>query len=193
MSLVSSVASTVSATNVERTVARPPSDAWLRTLVAERLGVRERELARDVSLASDLAADSLDFADLAAAMEADIGIAVPSPLLARVRTYGDLLDLADALVQERGRRAREGVALLRTRLTSVRNAAVAVLERVFWLEPYAVEILLEDAERAGEGTHLEVEVDAGTPSSVLSRVRARLARLERRGIAVDVRRGRRAA
>ncbi|HXJ35206.1 MAG TPA: phosphopantetheine-binding protein [Candidatus Eisenbacteria bacterium] len=169
-------------------VATAASDTWLRTLVADRLGIDEEAVSPAVSLRDDLAADSLDFADLAAAMEADLGITVPVALLARVRTYGDLLLVAETLVTERARRARDGVALLRARLSSPSRAPAAVLERVFWLDPYAVEVLAEDAERAEPGTRLEVMVALSTPAAVIARIRARLARVERRGVAVDIRR-----
>ena len=168
------------------------SDTWLRELVADRLGLAATDLGRHVSLRDDLAVDSLDLVDLAAAMGADLGIAVPSTLLQQVRTYGDLSELARGLVRERARRAREGVALLRTRLWTPRGEP-ATTERVFWLDPYAIEIVLDDALHARTGARLEVVVDAATPSTIVTRVRARLARLQRRGIVVDVRRARRAA
>jgi acyl carrier protein len=164
----------------------------LRSLVADRLGVGESELTSYVSLRGDLAADSLDFADLAVALEEEVGIRVPLALLERVHTYGDLALLAETLVEERARRAREGVALLRTRFSSGKTSAAAT-ERVFWLDPYAIEILLDDAANAPAGAQLEVLVDPATPQSVLARVRSRLTTLTRRGIAVDVRRDRRAA
>jgi len=167
------------------------SEAWLLALVTDRLGVARAELARNVSLRDDLAADSLDFADLAAAMEADLGLAVPPALLERAQTIADLSEITDALVHERARRAREGVALLRARQWS--PGARTTIERVFWSDPYAVEILLDDAVHARKGSRLEIVVDAETPSTILARVRSRLAPLRRRGIGVDVRRAPRAA
>jgi acyl carrier protein len=169
----------------------PGSEPWLRALVADRLGVAEADLAFHVSLTDDLAADSLDLADLAAAIEMDLGIPVPAAFLRRVHTYGDLADLAGALVRERVRRARDGRALLHTRLSS--PVAGAATERVFWLDPYAIEILLDDAEHALAGTRLDVLVDPATPPAVLARLRERLSSLERRGIAVRVHRDPRAA
>src|SRR5215475_9077220 len=74
-------------------VALPAPDAWLRALVADCLAVDAAHLEPAVSLRDDLAADSLDFADIAVALEHDIGIVVPPSLLARVRTYGDLVAL----------------------------------------------------------------------------------------------------
>jgi hypothetical protein len=96
-------------------------------------------------------------------------------------------------IEHRARRAREGVAVLRTRLSATTPSGPVVVERVFWLDPFALEVVVEDGERAVAGTRLEVQVDPATPASVIARVRARLARLQRRGISVDVRRARRAA
>lgn len=81
---------------------------------------------------------------------------------------------------------------MRTRTWNTRTAGGPVTERVFWLDPYAVEILIDDASHSPAGTYLEVVIDPATPAEVVARVRGRLEQLERRGIAVDVRRGRRA-
>jgi len=96
-------------------------------------------------------------------------------------------------IAEDARRAREGVALLWSRVTRPAVDGAATIERVFWLDPQAVESVLEDARGSGAGTRLEVQVDPTTPASVVARVRARFGELQRRGFAVDVRRGRRAA
>ena len=98
-----------------------------------------------------------------------------------------------ASLAEDARRAREGVALLWSRVTRPAADGSATIERVFWLDPHAVESVLEDARGSGAGTRLEVQVDPTTPPSVVARVRGRFGWLQRRGIAVDVRRGRRAA
>jgi len=90
----------------------------------------------------------------------------------------------------RARRAREGVALIRTKLSSLTPTGPVTVERVFWLDPLAVEIVLEDARWSGEGTRLEIQIDPGTPPEIVARIRGRLAELHRRGIAFDVRRGR---
>ena len=91
--------------------------------------------------------------------------------------------------EQLARRAREGVALLRTRLSiPTPTGPNTTIERVFWLDPYAVEIVLQDARHGRDGTRLEVHADPNTPASVVARVRGRLAKLQRRGISVDVRR-----
>jgi hypothetical protein len=98
-----------------------------------------------------------------------------------------------ATLAEDARRAREGVALLWSRVTRPAADGAGTIERVFWLDPRAVESVLEDTRGSGAGTRLEVQVDPTTPPSVVARVRGRFGALQRRGIAVDVRRGRRAA
>jgi hypothetical protein len=66
----------------------------------------------------------------------------------------------------------------------VRTAAgTPRLVRVGALSPYAVEVLADDALRAGPGAQLDVAVGGGAH---VEAVRARLAWLARRGIAVVV-------
>ena len=64
----------------------------VRRLVADHLGVGTEELTRDVSLADELAVDSLDLVELALALETEFGISVSEATLDDVRTYGELAD-----------------------------------------------------------------------------------------------------
>ena len=73
----------------------------VRRLAAEHLGVGVDELGSDVSLRDDLAADSLDLAELAVALEREFAIVVPEGVLDEVRTYGDLVHLAGRLSRRR--------------------------------------------------------------------------------------------
>jgi hypothetical protein len=61
------------------------------------------------------------------------------------------------------------------------------LGRVFMLDPYSVQVLIEDAQRAGRGMLLDVVLGRDTPASVTGDLRRRLAALERRGVDVRVR------
>jgi hypothetical protein len=61
------------------------------------------------------------------------------------------------------------------------------LGRVFVLDPYSVQVLIDDAQRAGRGTRLEVVLARHTPAIVIGGLRKRLAVLERRGVDVRVR------
>src|SRR5438034_11807429 len=74
----------------------------VRCLVADTLGVGIDELAPDVSLTDELAADSLDLVELAARLEAELGLVVPDRVVERLRTYGDLVRAAVAAAPERG-------------------------------------------------------------------------------------------
>src|SRR5207245_1512960 len=66
-------------------------ESRVRGIVAEHLGVGPEELRPDVSLADDLAVDSLDLIDLALALEAEWGVVLRRRALESVRTSGDLL------------------------------------------------------------------------------------------------------
>ncbi len=59
------------------------------------------------------------------------------------------------------------------------------------LTPYVVETIVDDARRAGRGARLRLEVTAG--ADMLDALLVQLARLERRGLRLDVRRRRRPA
>ena len=100
---------------------------------------------------------------------------------------------ADASLADDARRAREGVALPWSRVTRAARDGAATIERVFWLDPQAVESVIADARSSGAGARLEVQVDPTTPAAILARVRGRFGELQRRGIVVEVRRGRHAA
>src|SRR5262245_1294184 len=74
----------------------------IRRVVADTLGVGGEDLAAEVSLVDDLAADSLDLVEIAVALEAELGIAVPERILECVRTYGDLVDATVTLARGLG-------------------------------------------------------------------------------------------
>ena len=65
------------------------------------------------------------------------------------------------------------------------------LGRVFRLDPYTLQVLIDDAQRSGRGARLDVVVARSTPTFVIAAVRRRLAPLTRRGIDVRVRSERR--
>src|SRR5262245_27461372 len=82
-----------------------PLEPRVRRLVADRLGVDPSDLTADVSLTDDLAADSLDLVELAAGMEEELGVCVPESMMDELRTYGELVAVAQARTRER--RAQE--------------------------------------------------------------------------------------
>ena len=80
----------------------------VRRVVADRLGVSLEELAPDVSLIDDLAADSLDLVELAVEIERQFGITMPESLIDEIRTYGDVVDTVQRL--SRAQRDAEAAA-----------------------------------------------------------------------------------
>ena len=167
-------------------------EARVRCLVADLLGVGIGQLAPDVSLTDDLAADSIDLVELAIALEAEFGIVVPERILDRVRTYGDLLDATLTLILQRLEaepRGAETPPLIWARVLPRVGKRGGSLERVGRLTPYVAETITEDALWAGAGAQLEVTVAADTPAADVARVRDQFGRLGPRGVRVDVRCG----
>jgi len=64
----------------------------MQQLVAEQLGVDTEQLAPEVSLTDDLAADSLDLLELALVLESEFTVALPQRRVGQIRTYRDLVD-----------------------------------------------------------------------------------------------------
>jgi acyl carrier protein len=167
----------------------------LRTLVADRLGVGEHELERHVSLRDDLAVDSLDLAEVAAAIEDTWNVTLPDRLLAQVRTYGELTQATLDLVFRRRRLTPRGgrrldALAVRARITSPGAGARATLERTELLTPYAVEAIAEDALRAGPGAELHLTLPATSDDASMHQVRERFAWLTERQIEVGIARAR---
>src|SRR5262249_2073071 len=134
---------------------QPPQDLepQVRSLVAEHLGVGSNELAPEVSLADDLAVDSLDLVELALVLEGELGIAVPETVVGGVRTCGRPVDAARALVRQRdggvaGPPAAEP-APVRVRLVPPPGRLAGDLERADVLTPYTAQTIAEDAVRSG--------------------------------------------
>src|SRR5439155_1121680 len=148
----------------------------VRCLVADTLGVGIDELAPDVSLTDELAADSLDLAELAARLEAELGLVVPERVLAHLRTYGDLVRAAIAAAPERGAAlARIDTPVpVRARLVSPHGE----LLRAELLTPYVTETIVDQALRAGREARLEITVAEDASDVQLAHGRCRRARSE---------------
>jgi acyl carrier protein len=150
----------------------------MQRLVADQLGVDAEELVPEVSLTDDLAADSLDLLEIALVVEAQFAIALPASRLDAIRTYRDLVDAVMMSTSS---------VPVKSRIVPAHDRSAGI-ERVGELTPYAVDVLLENALRAGRGARLEVTLPAATEDVGLTVVRHELARLERRGVVVLVRR-----
>ena len=162
----------------------------VRRAVVEHLGVGIEDLALEVSLTDDLAADSLDLLELALALEDDLGLEFPQAALDRIRTYGDLLETVFALT--RLRPSEDVVAAtpatlpyVWVRVLSPRCGAAGLL-RAEWLTPYTAETIAEDALRAGRGTRLEITVPSSLSDAAIVQLRADFAWLGEYGVQVGV-------
>lgn len=168
-----------------------PVEPQIRRVVAERVGVGQEELAPEVSLADDLAVDSLDMVELALALEDEFGITVPEQVLDEVRTYQHLvdrvLDLARAAADDSGEPPFVWARIAAPGRTD------GALERAGRLTPYAAETIGEDALRIGRGAQLEVTVPATTGGAGLARVAEEFSWLRDRGVRVRVTREEQAA
>ncbi len=163
----------------------------LRQLVADELGIDARDLGVDVSLADDLAADSLELVGLALEVESEFGISLPDPVLQGVRTYGDLLaaTLASCRRGHEPTPEEAGDVLVWARLVVPGSSANRRIERAGYLTPYEAEVVAADALHAGAGARLELTVPAEASDAQLARLERTFATLRPRGIEVAVARG----
>ncbi len=188
------------APEAQTTAARPripSSEGWLRSavesrmqqLVAEQLGVDVEEIVPEVSLMDDLAADSLDLLELGLVLESEFSIALSRRTFDHIRTYRDLVDAV--MVSFNGRRGHERLTsrplFVKARVVPASGEA-ASLERAGELTPYTMEVIAEEAARAGRGAQLEVTVPGSANDVDLAVIQEEFARLGRRGVDVRVRR-----
>jgi acyl carrier protein len=163
----------------------------VRRVVAEQLGVSVEELAADISLTDDLAADSLDLVELAIALENEMGIAIPESTIDEVRTFGDLLATVHGLIRQRRKaeaRAGKTAAPAPVWARVFSPCSSAEIHRAGWLTPYTAETIAQDALRAGRGARLEVAVPATLSDDGLAQLQDDFAWLGDRGVQVSVRR-----
>ena len=104
-----------------------------------------------------------------------------------MRTYGDLVALVRALLDHR--RPADGIApeFLWARVIPA-AAREGDLRRAGPFTPYARELILEDALRAGRGARLELTLPAATDDATLATVHEWFGRLVERGIELSIRR-----
>ena len=162
----------------------------VRRVVAEHLGVNAEDLARDISLTDDLAADSLDLLELALAIENDLGISIPESTLDAVRTFGELVGAVQGIAQrhrEAESRPDATPAAIWARVISSRPSG-GEIQHGGWLTPYTAETIAEDALRAGRGARLDVAVPATLSDDGLAQLQDEFAWLGDRGVQVNVHR-----
>jgi len=162
----------------------------IRRVVAEQLGLGLEDLSPCVSLADDLATDSLDLLELAVGLEEDFDIEIPESKIAGVRTYEELVDCVGNLHRLRGARAdlkneRKPVPVS-VRIVPAAGNGGGELWRVCALTSYNRQTIVEDAMYAGPGAHLEVSVPRAISDRVLRKLDDQLAGLRARNIQVSV-------
>lgn len=160
-----------------------PAEARLRAVVADTLGVDADALSPEVSLVDDLAADSLDLAEVVVRLETELGIAIADRVVERVRTYGELVRAALSAPRTAPALRSDLEAFpLRARLVSPHGEVL----RLESCTPYAAETIADEALAAGRGAYLELTLPAEATDAELARIHARFASLVDRGIAVHV-------
>ena len=154
-------------------------ESRVRRLVAEHLGVAEEELSPELSLVDDLAADSLDFAELAVAAEEELDLCIPE----------DVIDALMALARARLEHDAPRVPVV-VRVRRPSAGIESMLERTGLLTPYLTETLADDVLRSGPGASIEVLVPGLSDDQALQHVRNAFAWLSGRGVQVMVQRDR---
>jgi len=69
-----------------------PTEARVREIIINELGVESEKVTNDASFVEDLGADSLDTVELVMAFEEEFGIDIPDEDAERMRTVGDAID-----------------------------------------------------------------------------------------------------
>ena len=160
----------------------------IRRLVVEQLGVDAEELVPEGSLTDELAADSLDLAELVVVMESEFGIEVSPWRINGVRTYGDLVDAVFSCLDRHQPRPRliPPALLARSRIAPTAWEGGGSLERAEQLTPYALQLIQDDAARARPGARLELTLPTSAAVDDVTAIQNELARLGGRGIEVSV-------
>jgi acyl carrier protein len=69
-----------------------PTDARVKEIIINELGVEPEKVTNDASFVEDLGADSLDTVELVMAFEEEFGIDIPDEDAEQMRTVGDAID-----------------------------------------------------------------------------------------------------
>jgi acyl carrier protein len=68
------------------------SEAKIKEIIVEQLGVNADQVTREAKLIEDLGADSLDAVELVMAIEEEFGIEVPDEQAEKLQAVGDIID-----------------------------------------------------------------------------------------------------
>lgn len=152
----------------------------VRRVVSDVLGVDPALITPAVSLADDLAVDSLDLVELCTVLEDEFGVPLARGVPSWVRTYAQLVKFIDD--------ARPVLPPLMVVTVIPPDAGQPPqIARSEWMTPYGIESIREDAQRFGPGTTLDISLDAPDDDTIVGLQRS-FARLKNRGIRVQVHR-----
>jgi hypothetical protein len=162
----------------------------IRRVVVEHLGIGWEDLSSDVSLTEDLAADSLDLAELMVGLGMSSTSRFPTPCSARCTATPELVACVEALHRRRGAAAstegERALMFVAVQIVSPADRAIGDLWRVCWCTPYNVETIVEHALSAGPGARLEARVLSEVSDAGLQSLEDRLAGLRERHIEVSI-------
>jgi acyl carrier protein len=150
-------------------------DRPIHTLVAEQLGER----------------DGVDLIAIAHALEEEFGVALPREQLARLRSYGDLLQLLRNVLAGDGEQMSEdelAACFVRARVVASGADGRVSLVRVGWLTPDLVAAVADDVCHAPTGTGLMVLVPDDLTDGEIGILRQWLRGLVSPHVRVDVQR-----
>ena len=71
-------------------------EAQVKSIVAEQLGVKEKDVANDASFVDDLGADSLDTVELVMALEEEFETEIPDEDAEKITTVQNAIDFVTA-------------------------------------------------------------------------------------------------
>ena len=71
------------------------SEAKIKEIIVEQLGVNADQVTREAKMIEDLGADSLDAVELVIAIEEEFGIEVPDEQAEKLQAVGDIIDYVE--------------------------------------------------------------------------------------------------
>ena len=71
------------------------SEAKIKEIIVEQLGVNADKVTREAKMIEDLGADSLDAVELVMAIEEEFGIEVPDEQAEKLQAVGDIIDYVE--------------------------------------------------------------------------------------------------
>lgn len=73
----------------------------IRALIAEKLGLKEEDIAGDASIVDDLGADSLDTVEMVIALEGKFGLEIPDEEAMQIGTVRQAIEYVSHAIESR--------------------------------------------------------------------------------------------